>query len=71
MAAQHDVGLRPSPRWDAVTVLTWYAVALFLIPASQIVRPLGASGTPAMILGLMMLGWWGLARMVPDLGSWR
>jgi polysaccharide biosynthesis protein PslJ len=57
------------PEWDTVTVLTWYAVALFLVPASLIFHPLGASGTPATVIGLLMLVWWGFARAVPHVGG--
>jgi hypothetical protein len=57
------------PRRDAATVLTWYGMALLLVPASLIVHPLGASGTPATMLGVLMLVWWALSRIVPEIGA--
>jgi len=56
---------------DAVTVLTVFAIALFLIPSNLVVGPLGAAGTPAGLLGLLLFLWWILARQVPGLGTAR
>lgn len=56
---------------DAVTLLIGYVLLLFLIPSILIVGPIGGSGTPANILGLGALGWWGASRLVPRLGASR
>lgn len=53
---------------DATAVLTFLAGLLLLIPATQIVGPLGASGTPAYLVGILLLIWWTAARWVPALG---
>jgi O-antigen ligase len=45
-------------RFDAVRLLTVYAVLLFLIPATLIFAPLGGEGTPAMVLSLGIFFWY-------------
>jgi hypothetical protein len=42
-------------RFDAVRLLTIYAVLLFLIPATLIFAPLGNQGTPALVFSLCVL----------------
>ncbi|MEY2404118.1 MAG: hypothetical protein QOD38_1669, partial [Acidimicrobiaceae bacterium] len=49
---------------DAAAVLSVYVCLLILVPSVLIVEPLGASGTPANILGVVMLWWWALSRFV-------
>ncbi|HET9654074.1 MAG TPA: O-antigen ligase family protein [Kineosporiaceae bacterium] len=55
---------RSGDRWwrmlglDLVTALSLLVLVLFGIPATLVVGPLGAAGTPANILGLLMLGVW-------------
>ena len=44
---------------------------LFAIPARLVIRPLGASGTPATIIGLGFFVWWAWPGMVPSLGVAR
>jgi polysaccharide biosynthesis protein PslJ len=44
-------------RVDAVTLLTWYAVVLLLIPATLIFTPLGQVGTPAIAAAGLLLLW--------------
>lgn len=56
---------------DAVTLLTLYVALLFALPSRLVVGPLGASGTPANLIGIVALGWWAVARMVPGLGVAR
>lgn len=41
-----------------------YVVVLLGIPSELIVRPLGAAGTPAQIIGIGLLGWWLVSRVV-------
>jgi polysaccharide biosynthesis protein PslJ len=61
---------RPARRGptDALGGLTGYLLPLFLIPAALVFGPLGAAGSPAALFGLGCLGWWAVARMLPD--SW-
>lgn len=58
-------------RRDAVTLLTVYVLFLIAIPSRLVVAPLGASGTPANLVGLVALFWWGSSRLVPNLGVAR
>jgi polysaccharide biosynthesis protein PslJ len=46
-------------KYDAVTLFTVYIVLLIAIPSRLVFSPLGAAGTPAQILGMLMLLWWG------------
>src|SRR5581483_4649150 len=55
-------------RRDAVAVLSLYVAFLLFIPAQLIFSPLGGSGTPANVLGIVMLWWWLHTRTVPGLG---
>ena len=50
---------------DAVTLLTVFLVLLVALPARLIIAPLGAVGTPAMLVGLLALLWWLSSRVVP------
>ncbi len=47
-----------SPEFNATTLLNLWVVALILIPATLVVKPLGAAGSPAQILGLFAGAWW-------------
>ncbi|MET9629211.1 O-antigen ligase family protein [Lentzea sp. NPDC006480] len=58
---------RPEPG-DARGLLTVYAVLLFCLPAQMIIGPLGASGTPAGVVGMGMLLFWLMVRMLPGNG---
>ena len=53
---------------DAVTAMTVLVVLVFIVPSQLIVKPLGASGTPAYLLGMLLLGWWSLVLLAPHLG---
>lgn len=55
---------------DALPVLMVYVVVLFAIPSALIVRPLGAAGTPAQIVGVGLLLWWFASQLIsgPRLG---
>jgi O-antigen ligase len=55
-------------RRDAVAVLTVYVLLLIFIPSPLIIEPLGASGTPANLLGIFMLWWWLFSRSVDGYG---
>lgn len=55
-------------RLQAPTLLAVLTVLLIGIPSALIFRPLGAAGTPANMLGIVLLLWWIAARVVPRLG---
>jgi polysaccharide biosynthesis protein PslJ len=42
---------------DAVTLLSWYAVVLLMVPATLIFAPLGQVGTPAIAAACLLLLW--------------
>jgi O-antigen ligase len=46
------------PAADGTTFLTVYLVMLFAIPSRLVVGPLGAAGTPALLVGVSGLLWW-------------
>jgi polysaccharide biosynthesis protein PslJ len=48
---------------DAVTALTVLLAIAFCIPSPLIVGPIGGSGTPANLLAVVFLLWWGLAKL--------
>ncbi len=62
-------------RWRAigtpVRVIQVYTVLLILIPPTQIIKPLGAVGTPASVIGLVALLHWAVAVLTPDDGLAR
>ena len=64
-------GRAGSTRFDAVAFLTCFLVLLVGVPSILIFAPLGASGTPAAVLGLLALLWWFDAQLVPSLGVAR
>lgn len=53
--------------WDGVTVLTLYMAFLFVLPARWVVASTGAIGRPAALLGILLLVWWAVSRLVPGL----
>lgn len=61
--------------WRALTtpvrVLQLYVVLLVLIPPTEIIEPLGAAGTPATVLGMVMLLQWVVAVVTPGEGLAR
>lgn len=44
-------------------MLTVLLVLLVVVPATLVVGPLGAAGTPSLLLGAAFLGWWCLGRV--------
>jgi hypothetical protein len=48
---------------DAVTMLTVYLVLLLAIPSGVVISALGSIGRPSLIWGLVLLGWWVVARL--------
>lgn len=56
-------------RADAVTVLSFFVLLLFVLPSRLVFKPLGAVGTPAALLTLLGLLWWCFARLLPHLGA--
>ena len=63
--------LRRHTRGDASGLITTYTVLLFALPAQLVVGPLGASGTPAGIVGIGLVLYWLFMRLVPDSGVAR
>lgn len=47
---------------DATTVLSIGIAALFLLPQRYIFEPLGAAGTPAIMIGVVAFLWWLVSR---------
>ncbi|MEA3214473.1 MAG: hypothetical protein QOJ19_629 [Acidimicrobiia bacterium] len=48
---------------DATTVLSLAVASMFIIPQRYVFKPLGAAGTPALLLGVAALLWWLVSRM--------
>lgn len=46
-----------------MTMLTVYLVLLLGIPSGVVISALGALGHPSLIWGLVLLGWWAVARL--------
>jgi O-antigen ligase len=44
--------------FTATTLLNLWIIALILVPANLVVKPLGGAGSPAQIIGLLAGGWW-------------
>ena len=55
-----EIALEPRRRrrFDAASFLVLWTVLLVLIPASLVVSPLGAAGSPAALVGLLAGAWW-------------
>jgi hypothetical protein len=48
---------------DPTTVLSLGVAAMFIIPQRFVFEPLGAAGTPALLIGVAALVWWMVTRM--------
>ncbi|MPY95920.1 MAG: hypothetical protein GEV08_23545 [Acidimicrobiia bacterium] len=48
---------------DPTTVLTLGVAAMFVIPQRFVFEPLGAAGTPALLIGVAALVWWLVTRL--------
>lgn len=55
-------------RLDAAVLLSVLVVLLVGIPSVLIFQPLGGAGTPANMLGMLLLLWWIAARLMPQSG---
>ena len=53
---------------DAVTLLTFFLVLLFGVPARLVFAPLGGAGSPAQLLGVAALLWWVGHRLAAPAG---
>lgn len=51
---------------DAVCGLIAYATFLFVIPARFVLPGAGAAGTPAVVMGLVLLVWWLVSKALPE-----
>ncbi len=56
---------------DVLWALVVYVVALFGIPSSLVLAPLGAAGSPAQIIGMVMCAWWAASQLLPARGPVR
>lgn len=78
--SSHPVDLEPSlldthvyssrryrARIDVVAILSVTVVLLYVLPGTLIVPNLTYAGRPALLLALLMFGWWCLARLNPRL----
>jgi O-antigen ligase len=55
----------PLARRDGVTtVLVLYVIILLGVPSELVVGPLGAAGTPAQIIAILLLAWWLLSGLL-------
>lgn len=59
--------LPPSDRLPAWVIVLVYLGLLLLLPARLVLPGLGGEGRPAVLLGLGLLLWWGLTRLIPGL----
>ncbi len=50
-------------RIDAVTALTLFLILSFCIPSPLVIKAIGASGTPANLIGIAFLAWWALSKL--------
>ncbi len=55
--------------FDAVSLLTVYLVLLIAVPSRLVFGVIGSTGTPAAVVGIAALGWWGAGRLVPSIGG--
>lgn len=60
-----------APRLDAVTLTVLVAASALLIPARYTYPLMGAAGRPGVILGLGLLFWWGITRLIPSMAERR
>lgn len=58
-------------RRDENTVISVLLALTFLVPANEVIKPLGQVGTPSVLVSALMFVLWCTARVVPDLGSDR
>lgn len=68
-----DDTVRAKTSFNAVSLLTFYALLLLLIPSTLIFAPLGGAGTPATVAALCITLWcvasWISGRIVPSGGG--
>lgn len=55
-------------RRDAVTLLCGFLLALFALPSFFVLAPLGAIGSPALLIGVGLAAVWATAKAVPSSG---
>lgn len=62
---------QPAGRFGVPQLLTVWMVLLFGISAKQVVGPLGAIGTPALLVAFAGAGWWLSSRVDPEIRADR
>ncbi|MEO3807828.1 O-antigen ligase family protein [Sphaerisporangium sp. B11E5] len=55
----------PKTRVDPVTIISFFLVILFVMPARYVVGPLGGAGSPASMVAVMLLVWYLLSTLSP------
>jgi O-antigen ligase len=62
---------RTDRRFDAVSLLTVFALLLVVLPARLVVPGLGGAGRPAVLVGVAAAAWWAIERLVPSVPAPR
>lgn len=57
--------LLPKKRVDPVTIVSFFLIILFVMPARYVVGPLGGAGSPASMVAVMLLVWYLLSTLSP------
>lgn len=52
---------------DVLPVLLVYVFLLYGIPSELVIAPLGAAGTPAQVVGMLMFAWWAFSQLLPKI----
>jgi O-antigen ligase len=56
---------------DGVTVVTWFAILLYMVPTDRRIEALGGAGAPAYLVALVALLWWGWHHLQKPAGGGR
>ncbi|GGK79510.1 hypothetical protein Sme01_21690 [Sphaerisporangium melleum] len=55
----------PKARVDPVTIITFFLIVLFVMPARYVVGPLGGAGSPSSMVAVLLLVWYLLSTLSP------
>ncbi|MEU8266274.1 O-antigen ligase family protein [Sphaerisporangium sp. NPDC049002] len=55
----------PKARVDPVTIMTFFLIVLFVMPARYVVGPLGGAGSPSSMVAVLLLVWYLLSTLSP------
>ena len=56
---------------DGATVVTWFAILLYMVPTDRRIEALGGAGAPAYLVALVALLWWGWHHLQKPAASGR